>query len=169
VRQAFLALLLFAFGCATGPDDTGLARRQIAAVIGEGMEASRRGDVEAFMARLPADFTVEQADGGTATRADVERAHLGRLRSKAETRSLTIDIERLEVRGDEATVWTLQRWERRVTPPGETRSHDILTTQRHEERWRRRDGRWEPYRIKELGGDAFIDGVRQPPRGRAGA
>jgi hypothetical protein len=169
VRRTVLVLALFTFGCATGPDATDLARRQIAAIIGEGIAASRRGDVEAFIARLPADFTVELADGGTATRADVEKAHLGRLRSNAETRSLTIDIERLEVRGDEAIVWTRQRWERRVTPPGATRSHDIVTTQRHEERWRRREGRWEPYRIRELGGEAFIDGVRQPPRGKTGA
>ena len=66
MRQAAFALLLFTLGCATGSDKTDLARRQIAAVIGQGIEASRRGDVEAFIARLPSDFTVELADGAEA-------------------------------------------------------------------------------------------------------
>lgn len=161
--RALLPLLLLAAGCATVPDPTETARTQIAGVIAQGIETSRRSDVDAFVARLPADFTVQRRDGGTATREDVRQAQLNRARSGAETLSLTIEIERLEVRGDQATVWTNQRWERRVTPPGATQGHHVVTTQRHEESWRRRDGRWEPYRINELGGDVIVDGVRQEP------
>lgn len=162
--RMLLPFLVTAAACASTPDRTERARQEIGNVIAAGIEASRRGDVEAFVARLPEDFTVELANGRTASRDDVHRSHLARANSQLETISLTVEIERVEVSGDQATVWTQQRWERRATPPGATQSRHIVTTQRHEELWRHRNGRWEPFRIKELGGDIIVDGVPQPPR-----
>lgn len=145
---------------AAGAAET-MARREIQAVIDSGLDATRRNDAAAFMARVPADFRLDHEDGRSTGRADLEVALTRRFQNPPQTVRLEATIERLELHGDEARVWTSQSWER-IAPPGTALAgRRVLTTQRHEEHWRRSAGRWEAYRIRELGGQMFVDGALQ--------
>jgi hypothetical protein len=42
-------------------------------------------------------------------------------------------------------------------------SDNVVTTQKHEERWRLKNGRWYNYEIRELGGEIFINGEPYKP------
>jgi ketosteroid isomerase-like protein len=139
---------------------------EIQARINEGLDATRAGDTQKFLARLPADFVIERPDGSITTREQLAQRMAGRAQNPPETISLAVDIERLDLAGDQATVMTAQRWERLVRRPGEEKPRHVISTQRHEELWGRRNGRWEGYRIKELGGTLTINGVPQERTGQ---
>lgn len=138
-----------------------VARREIQGVIEAGLDATRRGDAAAFLARVPADFRLDHEDGRSTGRAELEAALRERFRNPPQTVRLDVVIERLELEGGQARIWTLQSWERIARAATALAGRRVLTTQRHEERWRRRDGRWEAYRIRELGGQMFVDGALQ--------
>lgn len=137
------------------------ARSEIQAVIETGLAATRRNDSAAFLARLPADFRIVGRNGAITTRDMLAARLAARAQAAPHTVSLTVAIERLDLRGDDATIWTSQRWERLAVRPGQTEPSRIVSTQRHEELWRRRDGRWEGYLIRELGGAMTVNGVPQ--------
>ena len=160
--QPILLCLLVAGGCASLPDETATARNQIESIVAQGMEAARKGDTEAFLSRLPDDYTGLLLNGRVTTKEDLRQSLLNRARSGVETIALTTDIDRIDVKGDAATVWSHQRWERNALGR-DGKTHRIVTTQRHEERWRKRSGHWEPYWQKELGGTVMIDGVEVAP------
>jgi hypothetical protein len=137
------------------------ARAEILAVIETRLEATRRNDSAAFMARVPADFRIEGRNGAITTREMLAARVAARAQAAPQTVSLTVMIDRIDLRGDDATIWTSQRWERLAVRPGETAPSRIVSTQSHEEHWRRRDGRWEGYLIRELGGSMTVNGVAQ--------
>jgi hypothetical protein len=157
---ASLAALALA-ACVTAADPAGVARREIEAVIAASVEATRAKDAAAFLALVPSDVVIETDTGQLTTRADLEAAMQRRGQAWPTTVALSIVIERFTLRGaGDAEVWTLQRWER--IPYGQPDVR-VLTTQRHQEFWRRgADGRWGAHRIRELGGERWVNGVKQP-------
>lgn len=164
-----LVLIALAPGCATdrilADCDAGAVRAAIDGEIQQGVKATIEEDIDAYMDGVPEDYRIVEDDGSITDKAAL-REHA--LRSWAiidETLDLTITIDSIEVATacDEATVMTSQRWERMMRRRDDSGSDNIVTTQKHEERWRLKDGRWYNYEIKELGGEIFINGEPHTP------
>jgi hypothetical protein len=128
--------------------------------IAYGIEATIDRDIERYMEGVPADYRIVEDDGSITDR-DALRAN--QLRAWAiipRTNALTIDVTRVEVGcdGQCATVWTDQRWDRQMIGRDGRSEHNVVTTQRHEERWEVRGSRWIQTGIVELGGTTTVDG-----------
>jgi hypothetical protein len=81
-------------------------------------------------------------------------------------RTLAIDvkIDSLVVRGDSATVFTSQRWERMMYRRDGVTLDTVVTTQKHREAWSRTLQGWRNFRTHELGGTVMINGqLYNPP------
>lgn len=140
-------------------NDTHRIRDEIQAVIDKTAEATQTKNIEAFMEEVPPDFQLKQDDGSTMDR-DGLRAHVLQEWSIIDhTESLAIKIERIDIIDpDEASVWTSQRWRRVMMGRDGVSKHNVLTTEKHKEHWRMRDGLWYCYGIQELGGKIWVDG-----------
>ena len=159
-----LVLIALAAGCATDRDsadcDAGAVRAAIDGEIQQGVKATIEEDIDAYMDGVPDDYRIVEDDGAIKDKTAL-REHA--LRSWAiidETIDLVITLDSIEVAPacDEATVITSQRWERMMRRRDDSGSDNVVTTQKHEERWRRKGRRWYNYEIKELGGEIFING-----------
>lgn len=164
-----LALIVLSAGCAANGDiaecDIGDIRAAINAEIQQGARATIEEDIDAYMDGVPDDYRVIEDDGSVTDKAAL-REHA--LRSWAiidGTIDLSITLDSIDVAPDcnEATVMTSQSWERVMRRRDDSGSDTVLTTQKHQERWRLKDGRWYNYEIKELGGEIFINGEPYTP------
>lgn len=164
-----LALIALAAGCAANGaiaecDASGI-RAAIDAEIQKGVQATIDEDIDAYMDGVPDDYRIVEDDGSITDKAAL-REHA--LRSWAiidRTIDLSITLDSIDVAASctDATVMTSQRWERMMRRRDDSGSDTVLTTQKHEERWRLKDGRWYNYEIKELGGEIFINGEPYTP------
>ena len=157
-----LAALMVACTPSISPGTTDV-RREIQASLQRTVDATLAEDIDAYMAELPPDLKIYDESGSIVTR-EQQRANVLRDWSIIEkTTSLTHTIDEISVQGDTATVVTSQRWERQMLRPDGTAVDTVLTTQRHEETWRRSNGRWYGYDIKELGGEIYVNGKPYKP------
>jgi len=125
-----------------------------------GIEATIDKDMDRYMETVPADYRIVEDDGSI---TDREALRLNQLRAWAiipRTNALAIDISRVEVGCDGgcATVWTDQRWDRQMLGKDGRTEFNVVTTQKHEERWEVRGSRWIQTGIVELGGTTIVDG-----------
>lgn len=155
---AFAALSIAA--CSTfGVDPIGDARAHILASLARTTEATRAKDIDGYMAELPDDLQIYDNDGRLVTREQQRQNVLRDWSIIVRTISLTHDIDRLEVNGDSATVWTSQRWERLMLRQDGQTTDNVVTTRKHREAWRRVGANWYGYDIEELEGELFINDV----------
>jgi hypothetical protein len=161
-------LLLLAAGCATentnfcAADDI---RAAIDAEIQRGVRATIEEDIDAYMDGVPDDYRIVEDDGSV---TDKETLRANALRSWAVidgTRELKIVIDSIVVAPscEEARVKTYQRWERLMRRRDNSGADVVLTTQKHDETWRLKAGRWYNVEIVELGGEIFINGEPYTP------
>ncbi len=140
-------------------------RTEIDAEIQKGVKATIDEDIDAYMDGVPDDYRIVEEDGSI---TDKETLRANALRNWAvidETRELVITIDAMEVAPPctEAKVMTSQRWERLMRRRDDSGSDVVLTTQKHEERWRLQAGRWFNAEIVELGGEIFVNGEPYEP------
>jgi hypothetical protein len=163
------------FACALGslasacaPDSTGTdrpdqVRAQIEAQIARTVDATRRQDIDAYMATFTPDFEETADDGDQGKLADL-RAHA--LRDWAiipATRDIWARIDSLgPVAGDTVVVYTNQRWDRLMLERDGVTRDTVVTTQKHRELWRRTKSGWRLSRVKELGGTVMVNGKPYP-------
>ena len=160
-RSMLAALLPLLGACASGPQGEShqAVRRQIEARIARTVDATRRQDIEAYMATFAADFQEQATDGDQGNLADL-RAHA--LRDWAiipATRSIWARIDSMgPVVADSVVVYTDQRWERLMLERDLVTRDTVVTTQKHREVWRRTSAGWKLSRVKELGGTIVLNG-----------
>ncbi len=159
LRRLALALSacgLMAFACPGDP------RADIEASIARSLAATRAEDIDAYMAEIPADLVLHQDDGTTTDHAALRADVLQQWSIIESTTALETVIDRFELQSDgSALVWTSGRWERVMLGRDGVSRHTVLTTQKHKETWRCKDGRWFNVDIEELGGQVWVDGTLQ--------
>jgi hypothetical protein len=158
------ALAAFASACAPGStgrraDRSDAVRSQIEAQIARSLDATRRQDIDAFMAGFAPDLEIIADDGDQGALAEL-RAHT--LRDWAiipATRDIWMRIDSMgPVGGDTAVVYTDQRWDRLMLERDGVTRDTVVTTQKHRELWRRTRAGWQRSRVKELGGTVMVNG-----------
>lgn len=153
-----LALLL----SAATPDP--ILHRAVAEAIRDeidyGIEATIDQNIEQYMDGVPVDYRIVEDDGTVTDREALRRNQLQAWAIITRTNGLTVDITGFELGcdGECATVWTDQRWDRQMLGRDGRSEHNVVTTQRHQERWEARGSRWINVAIEELGGTVTVDG-----------
>ena len=150
-------VLALAVACAAG-DTASSVRREIESTIARSVEATRSQDIDAYMALVPDGATIRGDSGETISRDQLRSNILRDWSIIPKTLSLSVSIESVAVHGDSATVVTSQRWERLMLERDGRTTDTVLTTQRHEETWRKTPEGWRAFDVKELGGEVFVNG-----------
>lgn len=145
--------------CATAPDDI-RAYRAIDAEMQAGLQWTRTKNIDRSMDGIPADYRVVEDDGSITDRAKLREKQLQAWSIIVKTNALEQKITGFELGcgGTCATVWTDQRWDRQMLGRDGKSEHNVVTTQRHKERWEYRGKRWTNIAIEELGGTVTVDG-----------
>ena len=158
------ALTLLSSACAADPpgrrgEVSDLVCSKIEAQIARTVDATRRQDIEAYMATFAPDFEEIVTDGDQGKLADL-RAHA--LRDWAiipATKDIWARIDSIgPVVADSVIVYTDQRWERLMLERDLVTRDTVVTTQKHREVWRRTPAGWRLSRVKELGGTILVNG-----------
>lgn len=145
-------------------------KRAIQARIDASIEASKKKDLAARLAGLAPDFTGKLKDGQTVTKQDLEeefkRQHNTVATVSDETR---VVIDSIKVDGDEATVFTSQRYVRTTPGGADGKPVEVRTSVTHRETWiNQAGGGWVVKRIEELEqGPTFVNG-KEVPQDRSG-
>ncbi|HST36044.1 MAG TPA: hypothetical protein VLK25_05390 [Allosphingosinicella sp.] len=156
-------LLALAIAAATPVPDARLQHAVTQAIRDEieyGIDATIDQDIERYMETVPEDYRIVEDDGSITDREALRRNQLQAWAIIPRTNALAIDVTRVEVGcdGECATVWTDQRWDRQMLGRDGASQHNVVTTQRHRERWEVRNSRWINTNIEELGGTVTVDG-----------
>lgn len=156
-------MLMLALLLAAASPDPRLHRAVTQAIENEieyGIDATIAKDIDRYMETVPADYRIVEDDGSITDRDTLRANQLRAWAIIPRTNALTIAITRLEVGcdGECARVWTDQRWDRQMLGRDGRSEHNVVTTQRHEERWEVRESRWVQTNIVELGGTTMVDG-----------
>jgi hypothetical protein len=145
-------------------------RAEVQAAIDRGVEATRRQDIEAYMAELPEDLAVRNDSGRVLTRDELRADVLRSWAIIPRTLAIQVVIDSLHLlapasggAGDSVAVWTSQRWERLMRRRDGITVDTVLTTQRHRETWRRTTTGWRQYVVEELGGEVWLNGKPYRP------
>lgn len=125
-----------------------------------GLDATVDQDIERYMETVPADYRIVEDDGSITDRDTLRRNQLRAWAIIPRTNALRVTIDRIELGcdGECARVWTDQHWDRQMLGRDGRSQHNVVTTQRHEERWELRGSRWLQTNIVELGGTVTVDG-----------
>ena len=139
--------------------DDAAIKAEIEAQIEVGLEEIRNMDVDKYLSSVPDSFEMITPAGDKVTAAEL-RAELAQLWSiiiKVIDVKQTIDSISIKDH-DHAVVMTNQRFHRLMKTRDGLGQNDVITTQRHEEEWVRTPNGWRCMKIKELGGDIWVDG-----------
>lgn len=145
-------------------------RLAITAQIDAGIEATRNKDIDAYMAQIPDDITMYDADGNPMTLLRIREQVLASWANIERTRNIDAVVDSLFVSGDSAAVYTTQTWDRLVIRPDTTLPSGqavdtIITMSQKREMWRRTPSGWKAFHVVDLGGTTNINGsmfVRPP-------
>ncbi len=155
---ARLALALLLLGCARPAPDAAAVAAEIQAQLDRVSEATRRKDIEAYMATFPDDWVLHDESGEVVDRAQQRRNILRDWAVIDTTLELVEHVDSLHVAPDSALVWVSQRWKRMMFERDGVTRDTVLTTQRHLETWRRTAQGWRGDAIVELGGAVWVNG-----------
>ncbi|MBI3818332.1 MAG: hypothetical protein HY286_06535 [Planctomycetes bacterium] len=161
VRIATLFLVaMISPGCTSTPISASdeRARSEIEAAIAASVEATRSQDINAYMATIPDDLIIRDETGATITRDQQRTNTLRDWSIIPRTLSIRVVVDTIHVDGNNATVFTSQRWERLMFQRDGRTTDTVLTTQKHKESWRKTPRGWFVYEIDELGGEVFVNG-----------
>ena len=125
-----------------------------------GLEASREQDIERYMEGVPADTRIVEEDGSIIGRDQLKEIKRKEWAIIPKTNFLDMTITGFEIGCDGrcATVWTDQKWDRQMLGRDGKSEFNVVTTQKHKERWEERDSRWVNVDTVELGGSTMVDG-----------
>lgn len=140
-------------------------RAAIDAEIQRGIKATIEEDIDAYMDGVPDDYRIVEDDGSITDKAAL-REHALRswaIIDRTIDLQITVDSITVEPPCTEAAVETSQRWERLMQRRDASGSDNVVTTQKHIEKWRLRGSRWYNYEVTELGGEILINGEPYTP------
>lgn len=142
-----------------------LVRAGIAERYAHQADAYRRRDAAAFTDNLAADFSGLMLGGNVVTRGQIASSVSERM-ARVENPVITVRIDSVRALGaggvivqswnairelpDSVEVFSLQRFSRTVRD-STGGARDVVSTQRHRERWRRANDAWRIYFLEELG------------------
>jgi ketosteroid isomerase-like protein len=144
--------------CSRHDDSTNQVRADIQRQLDRSVDATRTKDIDTYMDCIPRDFALKDEQGDTISREQLRQNILRDWSIIRRTLGIQTKIDSLEVHGTEATVFTSQHWEREMLERDGKTVDTVLTTQKHQETWRKTERGWMPYEIKELGGEVFVNG-----------
>lgn len=138
-------------------------RDSIAVAIERSLDATRRKDIDVFMAGFAPDFALQATDGNQGTLADLRAHTLRDWGIIPATRDLWMRIDSVGMSSpDSAVVYTSQRWDRLMLQRDGIARDTVVTTQKHRELWRHTTSGWKQARITELGGTVMVNGKPYP-------
>jgi hypothetical protein len=178
-RRTSVQVLAAALVAACGLDSGGqinpeVDRIAITTQIDAAIEATRNKDIDGYMAQIPEDIQMYDADGNPMTLLRIRDQVLASWANIERTRNIEAIVDSLTVSGDSAVVYTSQTWDRLVTRPDSTvptgqAVDTIITFSQKREMWRRTPAGWRAFHVVDLGGTTSINGsVLVRPPGRAG-
>jgi hypothetical protein len=156
--SACFVLGTIACSCSRLDNSENVVRASIQDQLDRSIEATRVKDIDAYMDSIPEDFILKDEQGATITRVELCKNILRDWSVIPRTLAIQTKIDSLELHGTEATVYTLQRWERQMLERDGKTVGTVLTTQRHRETWRKTPRGWMGYEVEELGGEVFVNG-----------
>ena len=138
-------------------------RSEIEAQIALSIDATRRQDIDAFMAGFAPELAVVASDGDQGSLADLRANTLRDWAIIPRTRDIWMRIDSLGPVGpDTAVVYTDQRWDRLMLERDGVTRDTVVTTQKHRELWRLTTAGWRRGRVTELGGTVVVNGKPYP-------
>lgn len=155
-RITRLSVIFFLTACSM-PDPASI-RAEIEMVIEEGVEATRRQDIDTYMRLIPEASVIHDEAGSVVTRDRLRAKVLRDWSIIDQTLAISVALDSLSVDGDSAVVFTSQRWERLMFRPDGVTLDTVLTTQMHRESWRITPAGWRNFLTVELGGRIWING-----------
>jgi D-alanyl-D-alanine carboxypeptidase len=136
------------------------AARAIQASIDRSAVAVRNKDLDVYFAELPEGFEILEDDGSTTSR-EVQRAKVAKQWELVTTTHVfDAYVERLQLEGERATVWTSQLWERDMLGKDGRSTFRVVTTNPHREEWVETPAGWRLRAVEELGGATLVNGKR---------
>lgn len=124
-----------------------------------GVIATKNKDIDSYMALLPDDFIIYDESGEVISREKQREYALRDWAIIDSTLEITVTVDSLSnVSDTNAIVFTSQIWKRLMFQRDGKTIDTVLTTQRHQENWKKRKRGWFGYDVKELGGKIFING-----------
>lgn len=135
-------------------------RQAVADEIEHGILATLTKDMDLYMESVPDDYRIIEDDGSITDKAALREKQTQAWALITRTNALNIEITSFELGcgGACALVKTDQRWDRQMIGRDGTSEFNVVTTQKHDERWELRGSRWIQTDIKELGGTTLVDG-----------
>lgn len=158
-----MSLILCATLALLNPDDARhdlAVREAIEDEIEYSVEATIDQDMDRYMEGVPEDYRIIEDDGTVTDKAALRNKQLQAWLLIRRTNALTIEVGKIEVGCDGhcAAVVTDQKWDRQMLGRDGVTEFNVVTTQRHNETWEARGGRWIQTAIVELGGTTTVDG-----------
>lgn len=135
-------------------------REAIADENAHGASATKAKDIDQYMEGVPDDYRIVEDDGSITDRARLREKQMQAWALITRTNRLEIAITDLKLGcgGDCALVTSDQLWDRQMLGKDGATEFNVVTTQRHNERWELRGSRWRQTFIEELGGTVTVDG-----------
>jgi hypothetical protein len=159
--NAMLALL--ALMSAGIPDEPRLTRAVLQAVENEisfTNHAVANKDMDLYMQAVPDDYRIVEDDGSITDKARLREKQTQAWALIRRTNEIDVKVTdfKLGCEGTCALVKTDQRWDRQMIGKDGVTEFNVVTTQKHDEKWQLRGSRWQQTFIKELGGTTMVDG-----------
>lgn len=122
--------------------------------------ATKRKDMDLYMEGVPDDYRIVDDDGSITDKARLREKQTQAWALITRTNKLDIVVTDLKLgcEGTCAFVKTDQLWDRQMLGKDGVTEFNVVTTQKHNEKWELRGSRWRQTFIEELGGTVTVDG-----------
>ena len=137
------------------------ARIEIESQHSRQIAAYKRKDLKGFMEPLASDYKLKKWDGEVMDRRQTEEMVRQRMASRIVVDSLAVNIDTIDVSGNEATVMTSQNFARLVTDAKGVQHHVVSNTV-HRETWVKTPQGWKVRLVEEMEPKVKVDGKSVP-------
>jgi ketosteroid isomerase-like protein len=163
INRSLATLLLGCMAVVSLADDAAV-RKALQARYEQFSAAFKRKDVKAVLALGTPDFTWKLADGRVLNARASEKAMQEQLGEVKAVHSMTTRIDKLQVEGLTATVWTTGTVQ--ATVAGEAgKTHKLVSTGKSKDVWVNKGGKWLIKRVEDFSQSMTIDGRPVNPDG----
>jgi hypothetical protein len=144
-------------------------KSEIEGVLKQTMECNYKKDINCFMQSFDSLFVLESPEATTKSRTITKDSLQKDIQRDWSIIAKIYEVERwidsIHVSSpDSAIVYTDQFYHRTfLKPNGQPGEDDVVTTQKHREKWIRRNSGWKQQRIRELGGAVYVNGKPYNP------
>ncbi len=156
-----ISIALYLSGC-SGESMELMLRSKITDALARRSQATRAKDIDAYMASVPEDIALRDKSGSVMTRDQIRDEVLRGWSIITKTILINEVIDSINVNGDSAIVYTVQRWKRLMLEQDRKTVDTVLTTLSRRELWRNTSKGWFRYTVENLGGKVLINGYPYP-------